>query len=83
MKIYIGFNTKNEADELLEKIESGEEKIPRSGYVNIIFLKTDIGDEATILEIELSGDARLDHLVESTDRYVTYRESDPVSIKIF
>jgi hypothetical protein len=82
MNIYIGFNTKNEANELLEKIESGEERIPRSGYVNINFLKKDMGNDAIILEVELSSDARLDYLVESTDRYVTYRESDTISIKV-
>jgi len=82
MNIYIGFNNENEANELLQKINSGEEVIPRSGYANISFLKKDMGDDAIILEIELSSDARLDHLVESTDKYVTYRESDTISIKV-
>lgn len=80
MHIYIGFETDQEADTFLSQIESGEEQIPRTGYVNTFFLKKDLGIDCAILEIELSSDARLDHEVQSTDRICTYRAADVISI---
>lgn len=80
MYIYIGFSTDQEANDFLSKIESGEEKIPRTGYVNILFLQRELGENCTIMQIELSSDARLDHEVQSNDKVVTYREGDSVSI---
>lgn len=80
MNIYIGFETDQEADNFFSQIESGEKEIPRTGYVNILFLQRELGENCAIMQIELSSDARLDHEVQSNDKICTYRASDVISI---